>query len=171
MDLKVAIWIDDSNHTAMIEARDELVSRIKARFRDENISMPAKKRSMGGQVQVANIDSDKLSPAAETKIQDPAEIDLPVDVTEIEQGKQESGGDLASSFTTAVENAVDFEDDDGDGTAEDTEPSGSGKARGSNGNKRSNGGRKADLVVGEEPSENDDGEEKKEKKQQDGSDN
>lgn len=166
VDLKVAIWIDDSNHTAMIEARDELVSRIKARFRDENISMPAKKQSVGGQIQVANIDSDKLSPAEETKIQDPAEIDLPVDVSEIEQGKQESDGDLASSFTTAVENAVDFQDDDG--TAESTGPSDAGKARGSNGDKRSNGGGKEDLVVGEGPSEND-GE--SEKSKQDGSDN
>jgi small-conductance mechanosensitive channel len=168
VDLKVAIWIDESNHTTMIEARDELVSRIKARFRDENISMPAKKRSMGGQIQVANIDSDKLSPAAETKIQDPSEIDLPVDVSEIEQGKQESEEDLASSFTTAVENAVDFEDDDG--TADSTEQNSAGKTRGSTGGKQSKG-KKKDLVVGDEPSENGDGGETEEKSTQDDGDN
>jgi hypothetical protein len=170
VDLKVAIWIDDSNHTAMIEARDELVSRIKARFRDENISMPAKKRSMGGQIQVANIDSDKLAPDQETKIQDPSEIDLPVDVSEIEQGKQESEGDLTSSFTTAVENAVDFQNDDGDGAADDTERNGSGNTQRATGGEQSKGEKK-DLVVGEEPSENGDGEEKEKKATQNDGDN
>jgi hypothetical protein len=159
VDLKLAVWIDESNHTTVIEARDELVSRIKARFRDENISMPAEKRSMGGQIQVANIDSDKLPPEQETKIDDPAEVDLPIDISEIEQGKRESEDDLASSFTTAVENVVDFEDDDG--TADSTEQNSAGKTRGSTGGKQSKG--EKDLVVGEEPSENGDGEEKKEK--------
>jgi hypothetical protein len=59
------------------EARDELVSRIKARVRDENSSMPAEERSMGGQIQAANIDSDTLPSEQETKIDHPAEVDLP----------------------------------------------------------------------------------------------
>ena len=156
VDLKVAIWIDESNHTTMIEARDELVSRIKARFNAENISMPTKQQTIGGKMQVANIDSDKLAPEQETKIDDPSEVDLPIDIGEVGDDSKKPEDDIASSFTTAIENAVDFEEE-GDDTADGTQQQEGSKQS------QSNGEGKEDLVVGEEPSENEksEGENKK----------
>lgn len=153
VDMKVAIWIDASNHTAMIEARDELVSRLKARFRAENIAMPAKQRSLGGQLQVANIDSDKLSPDAETKIDDPSEIDLPIDPAELKEDGTETNDDgVAETVTETIEQAVEFADEtrSGNGTAgsERSDPereSASASSKGEDGPE--------DLVVGQEPGE------------------
>ena len=106
VDMKVAVWIDTSDHTTMVETRDDLVSRIKARFGEENISMPVEQQGISGQIQVANIDSDKLSPAAETKIDDPSEIDLGVDLARLQQKQEETDEDISKKVGEAIEEAV-----------------------------------------------------------------
>ena len=148
VDTKVAVWIDSSDRATLYEARDDLVSRIKARYRQENISMPVEQTGLSGQIQVANIDSDKLSPAAETKIQHPAEIDLGVDLAKLEEKQRESDEDISKKVGEAIEEAVGLGDDEQDGqpskpTSESGRPATNGETE----------GEKADLVVGRETPE------------------
>lgn len=141
VDMKVAVWIDTSDHPTMFETRDELVSRIKARFGMENVSMPYKTRALAGQIEVANIDSDKLSGREETKIDDPSEIDLGVDIEKLKEKQEESDEDISKKVTKAIEEAVDL----GDGGTD-------GKETGNQGDGESSGkeAQSADLIVGEE---------------------
>lgn len=116
VDMKVAVWIDTSDHATMYETRDDLVSRIKARFGQENISMPYKQRGLNGQIEVANIDSDKLSAEEGTKIDDPSEIDLGIDLSELERKQRESDEDISQKVTEAIQQAVDLGDENNQST-------------------------------------------------------
>lgn len=150
VDMKLAVWIDDSDHETMFETRDDLVSRIKSRFGEENISMPYETTALAGQVEVANIDSDKLQNDSETKIDHHSEVELPVDPEKLRdsKGDQNDGAGVAETVTETLEEAVDLggESQQTSATAADEKTRGEQSERA----KRE----KQDLVVGQEPSEN-----------------
>jgi hypothetical protein len=147
--MKVAVWIDTSDRATMYETRDDLVSRIKARYRRENISMPVEQTGLSGQIQVANIDSDKLSPAAETKIDDPSEIDLGVDLAKLKQKQRESEEDISKEVGEAIQEAVGLDEEDGD-ESQSQNPNGK-QATNTNGQGTTHEAKK-DLVVGSDGS-------------------
>ena len=149
VDMKVAVWIDTSDRATMYETRDDLVSRIKARYRRENISMPVEQTGLSGQIQVANIDSDKLSPAAETKIDDPSEIDLGVDLAKLKQKQRESEEDISNKVGEAIQEAVGLDEEDGD-ESQSQNPNGK-QATNTNGQGTTHEAKK-DLVVGSDGS-------------------
>lgn len=153
VDMKVAVWIDTSDHATMFETRDDLVSRIKARFGQENINMPYKTRALAGQLEVANIDSDKLASTEGTKIEDPSEIDLGVDLAKLEEKQRESEEDISKKVTEAIEEVVDLDGDEGGST---TSSDANAAERNPEANGDGTGEQKRDLIVGEGESEESD---------------
>ncbi|GAB7094546.1 hypothetical protein JCM30237_16990 [Halolamina litorea] len=153
VDMKLAVWIDTSDHDTMVETRDDLVSRIKSRFGKENISMPYETTAIAGQMQVANIDSDKLSPEEETKIDHHSEVELPVDPETLDAERKKQDVGVAETVTETLEEAVDF--DDGSGAKTETKGSTQNGHQKENGQQRNGNGEKRkeatqDLSVGQE---------------------